>query len=167
MGVTFTTADRVIGTVGGGLAAANMLLGGNNGCGNNNGGILGNLFGNNNNCNDSCYVTEKELGYILAGTAKDSTIAELKAEMYSDAKLQTYKDQVTVKFEMQQKEICALDAALATECERRACGDENIVNYVNGNFVKADIYLDSKHVKYGRCSPVLQDCDPCGKTVTP
>jgi len=108
-------------------------------------------------------VTEKELGYILAGTAKDSKIAELQAEMYSDAKLQTYKDQVTVKFEIQQKEICSLQSGLSTEAERRACGDENIVNYVNGNFIKADKYLDSKHVKYGRCAPVLHDCDPCKK----
>ena len=136
--------------VGGSLGIASFLgLNANNllgGCG-------GGLFGGNRNCNPMDQpVTRYELGMEQALAAKDSEIALLKSNIFTDQKItETYKELRGMISNLQevaaQQAITntAVNAAMqamdykftqqvALEAERRQCADCKIVNYVNSTF---------------------------------
>lgn len=138
--------------VGGSLGIASFLgLNANNilgGCG-------GSLFGNRGNCGCSPMdqpVTRYELGMEQALAAKDSEIALLKSNIFTDQKItETYKELRGMISNLQevaaQQAITntAVNAAMqamdykftqqvALEAERRQCADCKIVNYVNSTF---------------------------------
>ena len=145
-----TSLNTVLGSLG---TAAFLGIGGSNGC---NGGVLGNLFGGNRNgngcgCGDQ-WVTRYELGMEQALAAKDSEIALLKSNIFTDQKItETYKELRGMISGLQevaaQQAITntAVNAAMqamdykftqqvALEAERRQCADCKIVNYVNSTF---------------------------------
>ena len=83
--LNFTAADRV-GAIGGYIATAASLL-----------GIAGNGMGTgcNGGCNGSQLVNRYEMELSLSNAAKDSEIALLKADKYTDEKIvEAYKDLV-------------------------------------------------------------------------
>lgn len=144
---TFTSADRV-GAIGGYIGGISALLGGN--CGN--GGVLNGVLGNRGDC--GCYVTEKEMCLIREN-------ATLIAEKYTDNKLAANNLYWQEKYEKLADKECSLETALAMECERRACGDENIITFVKGNYIPAEKVLNSRNICYHACRPVLEHCDTC------
>lgn len=189
-----------LGAIGLGLGVLNASRSNGN-CGNNN-GLLGGLFGSNNN-NDCC-VSEKEFIWAQKFASKESELAKCEAERYSDGVgISVYKDMVayvnaqndkqsaiikdvtsevirqgqdlaTLKADVRclnskvDYENAALDTKINTaksslessmitlgntlsckielEAERRQCGDEKILTYVNGNFIMADKYLNGEKV---------------------
>jgi hypothetical protein len=170
--MTFTAFDR-IGAIGGGIELFKDLMGNkcnNNGYYNNNGYNNGCNDGYyNNGCNNGYYnngccddgnrhVTKSEMNLINQNAEKDAIIATLTAEKYTDCKVEKLNEKYEMKFEKLIEKTCHIDKELTMEIERRACGDQNIVTYVNGNFIKAKKYIDSKDVKYGACQPELH-CD--------
>jgi hypothetical protein len=133
--------------VGGSLGIASFLgLNANN--------VLGGLFGGNRNGCNPCdqVVTRYELGMEQALAAKDSEIALLKSNIFTDQKItETYKELRGMISNLQevaaQQAITntAVNAAMqamdykftqqvALEAERRQCADCKIVNYVNSTF---------------------------------
>lgn len=138
--------------VGGSLGIASFLgLNANNilgGCG---GGLFGNRNGNCCSPMDQA-VTRYELGMEQALAAKDSEIALLKSNIFTDQKItETYKELRGMISNLQevaaQQAITntAVNAAMqamdykftqqvALEAERRQCADCKIVNYVNSTF---------------------------------
>ena len=119
--------------------------------------ILGGLFGGGNKMNGGCNpmdqpVTRYELGMEQALAAKDSEIALLKSNIFTDQKItETYKELRGMISNLQevaaQQAITntAVNAAMqamdykftqqvALEAERRQCADCKIVNYVNSTF---------------------------------
>lgn len=82
---TFTSADRV-GSIGGyigGISALSGMLG----------NVLGGIGGNCGSCAQGAPVSRYEMDLAMSNNAKDSEIALLKAERYSDQKLvEVYKD---------------------------------------------------------------------------
>jgi hypothetical protein len=140
--------NTVLGSIG-----AYGALGGNLGCFGN--GLLGGLFGNRNCMPVSpadVPVTRYELGMEQALAAKDSEIALLKSNIFTDQKItETYKELRGMISGLQevaaQQAITntAVNAAMqamdykftqqvAQEAERRQCADCKIVNYVNSTF---------------------------------
>lgn len=128
-----------------GLNAGNVL---GNGCG-------GSLFGgwNRNNCNPADQpVTRYEMAMQHELAAKDSKIALLESNIFTDQKItETYKELRGMISNLQ--EVAAQQAvtntafnsamqsmdykftqAIALEAERRSCADCKIVNYVNSTF---------------------------------
>ena len=139
--------------VGGSLGIASFLgLNANNllgGCG----GALFNWGNRNGNCNcGDVPVTRYEMAMEQAIAAKDSEIALLKSNIFTDQKItETYKELRGMISNLQevaaQQAITntAVNAAMqamdykftqqvALEAERRQCADCKIVNYVNSTF---------------------------------
>lgn len=119
--------------------------------------LLGGLFGGGNKMNGGCNpmdqpVTRYELGMEQALAAKDSEIALLKSNIFTDQKItETYKELRGMISNLQ--EVAAQQAItntsfnaamqamdykftqqVALEAERRQCADCKIVNYVNSTF---------------------------------
>ena len=138
-------------TVLGAIGTAGVLSGSmGGGC---NGGLLGGLFGGNRNCSGSdAYVTRYEQAMVQELAAKDSKIALLESNIFTDQKItETYKELRGMISNLQevaaQQAITntAVNAAMqamdykftqqvALEAERRQCADCKIVNYVNSTF---------------------------------
>ena len=146
-------ATGIIGTVGTGLG----ILGG---LGN---GLWGNRAYNDGNCAPVCSenspVNRYELQQEQTIASKDSRIALLEANTYGDQKLlEVYKyfdgelkalraalcaqavhnQKTEDSFVLARQDIAAVESRLngkiEREAERRCCGDNAIVNYVNGTF---------------------------------
>ncbi len=81
---------------------------------------------------DAVSRLDKEVECIKTSMAKDQEINELK--------LQGLKAE--------------LSGAIALESERRACGDQNIYNYVNGTFVPGNLIMPASKI----CPPVQLEC---------
>lgn len=85
--VNFTAADRV-GSIGGYIGGIATLANAMGGCNN---GLFGNLFGNNCHpiqlCSESTPVTRYELGMAKEIAAKDSENALLRAQIYTNDKV--------------------------------------------------------------------------------
>lgn len=143
-----TTALGIVGTVLGGTA----LAGGN--------GLLGNLLGGNA-CSDGSNmpVNRYELNMNNELAAKDSEIALLKADAYTNQKFADLNDRYNDRFTnieaqlarqavhnqktedsfvLAQSDLHAvkheLECQIRNEAEKRCCGDNAIVNYVNATF---------------------------------
>ena len=138
-------------TVLGAIGTAGVLSGSmGGGC---NGGLLGGLFGGNRNCSGSdAYVTRYEQAMVKELAAKDSKIALLESNIFTDQKItETYKELRGMISNLQ--EVAAQQAItntavnsamqamdykftqqIALEAERRQCADCKIVNYVNSTF---------------------------------
>ena len=138
-------------TVAGSLGLASFLgLGANN----NGGGILGGLLGGNRNgcCESDHVVNRYELAMQQELAAKDSRIALLEANTYNDQKtLELYRyidaqlNSINNRLAAQDvrnqgvadaiREVSKdIDYKVNLEAERRCCGDQRIVAYVNGTF---------------------------------
>ena len=150
-----TTALGIIGTVLGGTA----LAGGANG-----GGLLGNILGTNNSqpvCidGDNMPINRYDMGLIRDNMAKDSEIALLKADTYTNQKFAELNDRYNERFRnveselarqavhnqrtedsfaLAQRDLLAVKNELKhdidMEAERRCCSDNAIVRYVNATF---------------------------------
>lgn len=153
----------------GGTALA--LLGGNGGCGN--GGLLGNLLGGNRNCapcdpletkEASClrqqvatlqsekYADAAATGAYKAAVEMDNKQSEniktlLIAAAASDKEIAVLKADIRCLAATNEQSHNALSesfkSGLALESERRACGDERIVQWVEGNFIRGRLVLPS------------------------
>jgi hypothetical protein len=138
----------IVGTVLGGTA----LAGGN--------GLLGNLLGGNA-CPDGSNmpVNRYDMGLIRDNMAKDSEIALLKADTYTNQKFSELNDRYNARFTNIESELAKqavhnqktedsfvlaqadlravrneLKSAIDMEAERRCCADNSIVNYANATF---------------------------------
>lgn len=163
-------ASKGVAGTGLGLGIAGTALGVLNGNGNGN-GLLGGLFGNNNNCNGLF----AEVGQLKAEKYTDQRVIQSQRETFEefrkeDAKLAAVLSKVTdgflqvgnavsrldkevecIKTSMaKDQEINALklanvkselSGAIALESERRACGDQNVYNYVNATFVPGKLVM--------------------------
>lgn len=127
-------------------------------------GGLGNLlggFGNTGNCNchENMPVNRYELNMTNELAAKDSEIALLKADAYTNQKFADLNDRYNDRFTnieaqlarqavhnqktedsfvLAQSDLHAvkheLECQIRNEAEKRCCGDNAIVNYVNATF---------------------------------
>ena len=137
-------------TVLGAIGTAGVLSGGmGGGC---NGGLLGGLFGGNRNCGQDACVTRYEQAMVQELAAKDSKIALLESNIFTDQKItETYKELRGMISNLQEvaaqqaitntavnSAMAAMDykfsQQIALEAERRQCADCKIVNYVNSTF---------------------------------
>ena len=142
--VNLNTVLGAIGTAG--VLSGNM----GGGC---NGGLLGGLFGGNRNCSGSdAYVTRYEQAMVQELAAKDSKIALLESNIFTDQKItESYKELRGMISNLQEvaaqqaitntavnSAMAAMDykfsQQIALEAERRQCADCKIVNYVNSTF---------------------------------
>lgn len=174
-----TTALGIVGTVLGGTALAS---GGN-------GGLLGNILGGNG-CADgsNMAVNRYDMGLIRDNMAKDSEIALLKANTFTDQKFADLNDRYNERFRNVEAELARqavhnqktedsfllaqadlkavrseLKHDIAMEKERRCCADRNIVNYVNGTFypkLVADVTAATTTTEQPTYNP-LPDCCDC------
>lgn len=175
-----TTALGIVGTVLGGTALA-----GN--------GILGNLLGGVNAapaCMDSnnMPVTRYDMGLIRDNMAKDSEIALLKANTFSDSKLAELNDRYSARFTNIEAELAKqaihnqrtedsfvlaqadlravrneLHSAIDMEAERRCCADNSIVAYLNSTFypkLVSDLSAGTTTTAQATYNP-LPNCSPC------
>jgi hypothetical protein len=129
---------------------ANNILG--NGCG---GGLFGGMNRNNGNCGCSPYdmpVTRYEMAMQNELASKDSKIALLEANIFTDSKItDAYKElrgmisnlqDFAAKQSVQNQAFADsfhdvrkdIDYKVQLEAERRACADCKIVNYANSTF---------------------------------
>lgn len=151
-------------------------LGGFNG----NGGLLGNLFGwNRGNCGCSpadMAVTRYEMAMQNELAAKDSKIALLEANIFTDTKItEAYKDlrgmiaglqDFAARQSVQNQAFVDsfadvrkdIDYKVQLEAERRQCADCKIVNYANSTFAPKLI----TDYTAGTTSAVAQIYNPLG-----
>lgn len=125
-----------------GLNAGNVLGGlgwGNNGWGNRNMGAWGAMPHEH-------FVTRYELGLEKEIAAKDSHIALLEANTYNDQKsLELYRyidgklQEQAVKNQAINDSILMVQNEIRLEAEKRCCGDNSIVNYVNATFYPKEV----------------------------
>lgn len=96
-GHEYDVASSGVGGAGLGLGIAGTALGLLNGNGN---GLLGGLFGNNNNncaCNENMLVNRYELSMQQQLAAKDSKIGLLESNIYTDQKIADVYDRLLTK----------------------------------------------------------------------
>lgn len=173
-----TTALGIVGTVLGGTALA-----GN--------GLLGNLLGNNNAmCVDSnnMPVNRYDMNLIRDNMAKDSEIALLKANTFTDQKFADLNDRYNARFTNIEAEIAkqavhnakvegsfALAQAdlravkselkhdIELEAERRCCSDNALADYMNATFypkLVADVTAGTTTTAQTTYNPV-RNCGCC------
>ena len=175
-----TTALGIIGTVLGGTA----LAGGN--------GLLGNLTGGNNNCTcpDNMPVTRYDMGLVRDNMAKDSEIALLKADAYTNQKFADLNDRYNERFTNLEAQLARqavhnqktedsfalaqadlravksdLECQIRNEAEKRCCNDNAIVNYVNATFypkMVADVTTGTTTVAQNTFNPIPRCGSCCG-----
>lgn len=174
-----TTALGIVGTVLGGTALAG------------NGGLLGNLLGNNNAvCMDSnnMPINRYDMGLIRDNMAKDSEIALLKANTFTDGKFADLNDRYNARFTNIEAELARqavhnqktedsfvlaqadlravrneLKSAIDMEAERRCCADNAIVNYSNATFypkLVADVTAGTTTTAQTMYNPI-PNCGSC------
>lgn len=176
-----TTALGIVGTVLGGTALA----------GGGNGGLLGNILGGNG-CADgsNMAVNRYDMGLIRDNMAKDSEIALLKANTFTDQKFADLNDRYNERFRNVEAELARqaihnqktedsfllaqadlkavrseLKHDIDMEAERRCCADNSIVNYVNATFypkLVADVTAGTTTTAQVTYDP-LPNCGCCGK----
>lgn len=172
-----TTALGIIGTVLGGTA----LAGGN--------GVLGNILGNSN-CANSCDVpvNRYDMSLIRDNMAKDSEIALLKANTFTDGKFADLNDRYNARFTNIEAELARqavhnakvegsfalaeadlraakaeLNSRIDMEAERRCCADNAIVNYANATFYPkqvADVTVGTTNTAQMLYNPI-PNCGTC------
>lgn len=172
-----TTALGIIGTVLGGTALAG------------NSGVLGNILGNNN-CVDGSNmpVSRYDMGLIRDNMAKDSEIALLKANTFTDGKFADLNDRYNARFTNIEAELARqavhnakvegsfalaeadlraakaeLNSRIDMEAERRCCADNAIVNYANATFYPkqtADLTVATTTTAQMLYNPI-PNCGPC------
>lgn len=149
-----TTALGIVGTVLGGTALVN---------GANGNGLLGNLLGSNNTPvvvdDKSMPVSRYEMDLIRDNMAKDSEIALLKANTFTDQKFADLNDRYNARFTNIESQLAAqavhnakvegsfalaqadlravkteLKHDIELEAERRCCSDNALADYVNATF---------------------------------
>lgn len=177
-------ATRGVGNTGLGLGIAGTALGLLNGNGN---GIFGGLFGSCNNPANMAvtrYDAEKdaklaqkdaEIGLLKSNTFTDQKSLELYAYINNQlteirnelCKQQVHNQRTEDSFAMAQRDLCAvkqeLGSAIAMEAERRCCGDNSIVGYVNATFypkLVSDITAATTTTAQAVYNP-LPNCGPC------
>lgn len=176
-----TTALGIVGTVLGGTALA----------GGGNGGLLGNILGGNA-CGDGSNmpINRYDMGLIRDNMAKDSEIALLKANTFTDQKFADLNDRYNERFRNVEAELARqaihnqktedsfllaqadlkavrseLKHDIDMEAERRCCADNSIVNYVNATFypkLVADVSASTTTTAQVTYDP-LPNCGCCGK----
>lgn len=176
-----TTALGIVGTVLGGTALA----------GGGNGGLLGNILGGNS-CGDGSNmpINRYDMGLIRDNMAKDSEIALLKANTFTDQKFADLNDRYNERFRNVEAELARqaihnqrtedsfllaqadlkavrseLKHDIDMEAERRCCADNSIVNYVNATFypkLVADVTAGTTTTAQVTYDP-LPNCGCCGK----
>lgn len=176
-----TTALGIIGTVLGGTALA-----GN--------GVLGNLLGGANAAPAACMdsnnmpINRYDMGLIRDNMAKDSEIALLKANTFTDQKFADLNDRYNARFTNIEAELAKqavhnqktedsfvlaqadlravrseLKSAIDMEAERRCCGDNAIVSYANATFypkMVADVTVGTTTTAQTTYNP-LPNCGGC------
>lgn len=160
-------------------------LSNNNGCGGN--GLLGGLFGGNNNnacaeiaqlkaekyTDQATIKTQRET--FIAFSAVDDKIAKNLEKVTEgflqignavsrlDKEVECIKTTMSKDQEINALKLKALEekltGAIAVESERRSCGDQNIYNYVNGTFVPGKLTMPLSAI----CPPPAPLCEPKGK----
>lgn len=178
-----TTALGIIGTVLGGTALAG------------NTGLLGNVLGTNAAntapvCVDSnnMPVSRYDMSLIRDNMAKDSEIALLKANTFTDQKFADLNDRYNARFTNIEAELAKqavhnqktedsfvlaqadlravrneLRSAIDMEAERRCCADNAIVNYSNATFypkLVADVTAGTTTTAQMLYNPI-PNCNPC------
>ena len=115
----------------------------------------------------------------IANVVKDTTGALIEtgqAVARLNEQVACLKEQLNSKFDFtNQKMDYEIKAArteaanmVAMEGERRACGDEKLLAYVNGHFIPGTLKLPEREICYGRYVATLEE-NPCcgGGTTTP
>ena len=178
-----TTALGIIGTVLGGTALAG------------NTGLLGNVLGTNAAnaapvCMDSnnMPVSRYDMSLIRDNMAKDSEIALLKANTFTDQKFADLNDRYNTRFTNIEAELAKqavhnakaegsfalaeadlravkaeLNSRIDMEAERRCCADNAIVNYSNATFypkMVADVTVGTTTTAQMLYNPI-PNCSPC------
>ena len=108
------------------------------------------------------YVTEKEMCIYRELDKSQNENAVLRAEKYTNEQINASLHPVYAMLSDQKQEICDLKADYTMESERRACGDERLLTYIDGNYIKAEKSINGRSVNYHACRPVItMDCGCC------
>lgn len=169
-----------LGAIGTGLGVL-----GNNGTG----GLLGGLLGGGcNQCGENAPINRYDMSLIQSNTAKDSEIALLKADKYTDSKFADLNDRYSDRFRNIEQQLAVqavhnakvegsfdlvhadmkavkaeLYSAIANEAEKRCCGDSSIVTYANATFypkLVADITAATTTTAQAVYNPI-PNCGTC------
>lgn len=137
-GSTHDVTGKGMGGTALGLGIAGTTLGllnsSGNGCGN---GILGNLFGNGNRYGCGCGgdnepITRYEAGLLLSMNAKDSEIANLKSDRYTDQKIVDTTTYLMGKIEDLRSQVAAnKDAQSAINMQQSVYNGTNTATIAN------------------------------------
>lgn len=154
-------------------------------------GILGNLFGGWNNMDPSTRpITRYEMELNQSNAAKDSEIALLKADKYTDQKFADFNDRYNERFRAIESELARqavhnqrtedsfaiaqadlravkseLKHDIELEAERRCCSDNALADYVNATFypkLVADVTAGTTTTAQTLFNPV-RNCGGCCK----
>lgn len=116
------------------------------------GALAGAMMANGGGCHGHDAVTRHELEQEKELALKDSEIALLKSEKFTDAKILEASNVLLGRIQNLEAQIGAMNvqnqatqdaivqvksdlcARIANEAEKRACNDNSIVNYVNATF---------------------------------
>ena len=162
-----------LGAIGTGLGVLNGTNNGN--------GLLGGLFGGGG---ENASVTRYDMNLIRDNMAKDSEIALLKADKYTDQKFADLNDRYNTRFTNIEAQLAAqavhnqkvegsfalaaadlasakkeLYCAINNEAEKRCCGDNAIVNYLNATFypkMTADVTTGTTTTAQAIYNPIPQ-----------
>lgn len=144
------------------IAGTALGLMNNSGCGN---GILGGILGGGNNCNDKCYVNEKELNLTIALTEARSQATSLAIAREEDAKIAAVVKDTTsalietgtalarvneqvkclqIEVDRNRQDVARdlreskeyTDCRVNAEAAARQAADQNILAYTNGELAK-------------------------------
>ena len=160
-----------------------------------NGGGLGGLLGGAAPaqaaaaCHENQAVTRYDMTLIRDNMAKDSEIALLKADKYTDQKFADLNDRYNDRFRNIESELARqaihnqktedsfalarqdlatvktqLEGQIAMEAERRCCGDNAIINYANATFypkMVADVTVGTTTTAQTLYNPI-PTCGCCG-----
>lgn len=152
------------------------------------GGILGNSWNGNANCHENMPVNRYEMELNQSNAAKDSEIALLKANTFTDQKFADLNDRYNARFTNIEAEIAkqavhnakvegsfALAQAdlravktelkhdIELEAERRCCSDNALADYMNATFypkLVADVTAGTTTTAQTTYNPV-RNCGCC------
>lgn len=126
-----------------GIAGTALALMNNGGCGNN--GFLGGLFGNRSCCSDDQFVTRYEAKQADVIAAKDSEIALLKSNTYTDSKIIDVFERLNIRLTSLEKNTAvntqSINDNLAFLSSKIDCETAKLKCYVDSTFVPGKLVM--------------------------
>lgn len=116
-----------------------------------------------------CYVTEKEMCLIRENAALGDVNAKQASELYTNHVVNCVEEKLEKQINCVEEKlegaiyalgnrVGKLEGGLALECERRECGDQNIITWANCEFIHSEKdIMNSKKIDWHGCEPILRN----------